>query len=371
MKRLVIFCGAYTTIETTLYLVTHNWCHRPVTIVIIGTLTDLYKFFQIINEKLFNNKINIIHFKGYQPRRARANKIKRLLYLLPDIVKEKQYLKKLFDKNFAGLKEAEVYFSGKGSGTRIFYLLKKLCKANRLVYMHCPGEELTIEEFTPTNLIDFADLIINKIIYGFEIVMGRLPYTHFPCIPDKFLKREVAETIDHTARNEMLRDFDLNRFKEIFAFDNEYRVIYFHQDLVDGGYVPDRDTFKRELTEIFNVLSKYFLENEVAIKHHPSYPGDKTVIEFGEVIDDFIPGEFLYNDKVKMYLSPISAALANVEKGLAVSIADLITFRDDKTRNQLKEHLMRMSRSQIVFPRSLDEFEKLLIGIKEQKFAGG
>ena len=85
------------------------------------------------------------------------------------------------------------------------------------------------------------------------------------------------------------------------------------------------------------------------------------VVDTGEVIEDFIPGEFLYNDNIRMYLSLFSCTIANVEKGLAVSLADLITFRDDETREQLRKMLLRMSRSEILFPKSLDEFERILI----------
>lgn len=370
MREVVIFCNAYTQIEIALYVATHNWHDCLITIVMLGH-PNLFKFFKVINERLFHNTIDIIYFEGYQPRRAKAKGVKKALYLLPDIRKEKQYLKGFFDEHFAGLKGAEVYFSGKGFGTYAFYFMKKLSKTNRLVYVHCQGEELTIEEFTPTNLIDLADLVINKLIYGFGIAMGRLPHIQFPCIPDKFLKKEVAETIDHEARNEMMKDFDLSRFKEIFDIGNNYRVIYFDQYLVEVGYVTDRDTYRRELTEIFNVVSKYFPKNEIAHKYHPDYDGDETGIKIGNVIERFMPAEFLYNDNVKMYLSITSCSIANVEKGLAVSLADLITFRDNETRNQLKELLMRMSHSEILFPKSLDEFEKLLIGIKEQRFVGG
>jgi len=157
----------------------------------------------------------------------------------------------------------------------------------------------------------------------------------------------------------VVRD-DLSRFKEIFDV-GKYSVIYFHQDLLQEGYISNGDTFRRELAEIFNILSKYFPENRVARKYHPCYPGDKSMVTYGEVIEDFIPGEFLHNDNVKMYLSLFSCALANVERGLAVSIADLITFRDDETREQLKEMVIGMSRSEILFPKSLDEFEEILM----------
>ncbi|MBW1672884.1 MAG: hypothetical protein JRJ45_04425, partial [Deltaproteobacteria bacterium] len=156
------------------------------------------------------------------------------------------------------------------------------------------------------------------------------------------------------------RDLDPSRFKEIFD-TGKYSVIYFHQDLLLEGYISNGDTFRRELAEIFNILSKYFPENRVALKYHPCYPGDKTMVTYGEAMEDFIPGELLHNDNVKMYLSLFSYALANVRKGLAVSIANLITLRDDETREQLKEMVIGISRSEILFPKSLDEFEEILM----------
>jgi len=62
-------------------------------------------------------------------------------------------------------------------------------------------------------------------------------------------------------------------------------------------------------------LSKYFPENEIARKYHPHSPGDKTMIKTGDVLPDFIPAEFLYNDNVKIYLSLFSGSIANVENG--------------------------------------------------------
>jgi len=81
----------------------------------------------------------------------------------------------------------------------------------------------------------------------------------------------------------------------------------------------------------------------VARKYHPCYPGDKTTVKYGEVIGDYIPGEFLHNDNAKIYISIFSLAIAYMERGLAVSIADLITFRDDETREQFRDMLLRMS----------------------------
>jgi hypothetical protein len=65
-----------------------------------------------------------------------------------------------------------------------------------------------------------------------------------------------------------------------------------------------------------------------------------------------------------MYLGISSMALANVEKGLAVSLIDIMSFKDDTIREQLKKSLIQWSRSKILFPQSTEEFERILVGIR-------
>ena len=362
MSQIVIFCESYDEIETALYVMTHNCDNRSITVVIPGN-HDLFNFFNAVNERLFHNSINIIYFEVYSGRRAKANKINIMLHCIPDIIKERQYLRGIFNRYFAKLKGAEVYFLARYMNPVTFYFVNKSGKRNKLVYMHYARYADPVEKYTPKNIIDLVSLIILKLIYGRDIAMGKLPYTKgFAYMPDKFMEKEVDRVIDGEERNKIMKDFDLSQFK-IFDVGN-YSVIYFDQHLIDTGYIPDRDIFKRELNEIFNILSKYFPEKKIARKYHPHYPCDKTMIKIGDVLPDFIPAELLYNDNVKMYLSLFSCSIANVERGLAVSIADLITFRDEETRNQLKEALIQRSRSEILFPKSLEEFERILVNVK-------
>lgn len=361
MKQLLIFCEGYPQIENALYVATNNCQDRSITIAIPGSHPDLFRFFQVINERVFNNTIKLICYDIYQPRRGNSKGInmKKILLLPADIIMERRHLKSLFDRYFAELNDVEIFFSSKWFGTYSFYFLRRLSKTNTLVYIHDPAYVFPVDTSTPKNIRGLINLIIMKFIYDRDVVWGRIPHTEFPCIPDKFFEKNVDKVIGKDERDKMMKDFDLSRFKAVFDAVN-YRVIYFHQDLVQDGYITDGDTFRRELAEIFNILSKYFPENEVARKYHPCYPGDKTTVEYGVVIEDYIPGEFLYNDNIEIYLSIFSCAIANVESGLAVSIADLITFRDDETREQFRDMLSRISRSEILYPKSLDEFEGIL-----------
>ena len=82
------------------------------------------------------------------------------------------------------------------------------------------------------------------------------------------------------------------------------------------------------MAEIISIISKYFLESEIASKYHPGYPeSGKTAVKIGDVLPDYIPSEFRNNDNIKMYLGAFSTALANVEKGRVVSIVALISSK--------------------------------------------
>jgi len=61
-----------------------------------------------------------------------------------------------------------------------------------------------------------------------------------------------------------------------------------------------------------------------------------------------------------MYLGINSLAIANVEKGVAVSLMELVTFKNDAVKEGLMDILIKTSRSKVLFPKSLEEFEQIL-----------
>ena len=366
MKEVVIFADAYPRIKIALYVATHNYHKHPITIIVAGG-RDLLKFFNIINEKLFNSEIKLIYFNLFlpDPRRAKASGLNKIFYILADIIRERRYLQEIYTKYLAQLEGCEVGFFGKGPMD--FYVAKKLSERNRLVYISSYPTQVTPIQHSPTNIVDWARLILLKLIYGRGIAIGRQllaapPNTKgFPHMSDRFLKKTFDKVIDGEARDEMMKDFDLSQFK-VFDVD-KYSAIYFDDSLWD--FTKDKNTYLREMANIFDILSKYFPKNEIACKYHPDLLyTDKTAAEIGEILPDFIPAELIYNDNIKIYLGGCSSSIANVEKGLAVSIIDLISFSNEQVKDQLKEVLLRTNHSKILFPKSLDEFEKILISIK-------
>jgi hypothetical protein len=378
-----MFCADYGNIPSALYLANQHYSDGAVTLVVIGN-HDLFQFFQAINERVFHSAVNLIYLEPFRACRAAVAGVKKAFYIIPDIVRERRYLKHAWDEQFAKLKGWEVFFFSRSFSGHTYYFLDKLSRMNRLTYMpYTPytSPDLMNSPYTPASIIDLVQLLLLKMIFGGGMVLGKYPRTNpyvkgFPLMSDRFMQKKVARVISSEERSEMLKAFDLNRFK-VFDAAN-YSVIYFDDGLVGSNYAGgslDKDTFGREMAQIFGILTKYFPEAEIARKYHPGYHSDQSIIATGTVLPDFIPAEFLYNDNTRMYLSICSFSIANVEKGLAVSIIDLISFPSEELRNQLKENLIRASRSKILFPKTLHEFESIVrnitkIGETHRAFTG-
>ena len=112
----------------------HNYRDCPVAIVISGH-PDLHKFFQIINERVFHGSINLIYFESYHARRISAKGINKFFQVLPDILRERRYLANFLAEYFSKMAGYDIYFFSPGYNSLTFYLLKKLGKINRWVYM--------------------------------------------------------------------------------------------------------------------------------------------------------------------------------------------------------------------------------------------
>jgi len=361
-SRIVILCESYPSIAYVLYRLTNESRDIPATIF-IPSLKDLYNLFQVINEKVFNNNLELVCYPQYVPKRAEVKGIKKLLYILPDILGERRHLKQFYNKYFARLEDADILFPSPAySGAKI-YVLRRLRKRNRLIFID-PGPP-HMSRYSPRNIRDIATLLIYKMIYGKDVQLGQFPPEDpwskgFPLIPDSFMKNSIDSVIDWSNRDEIMEDFAWEKFS---VFDTGgYKVVYFHQDWVDK-YVPDRNTFSRELNSIFDVVRRHYSEKEIARKYHPAHEFNKDVIEVGEELPIYIPAELLYNEKVHFYLGISSTAITNVRGGKVISIISLLSFKDETIRGRFVERLINNSRTEILFPSSLEELERMIINI--------
>ncbi|TRZ96029.1 hypothetical protein D4R78_01830 [bacterium] len=363
-----MFFSSYGQIVYDLCATLYNSQDSQLTIVISGN-HDLFKFFQLIKTKGLLNAANLIYIETYQLERAKANGVNKILPFVLDLIREKRYMKEVFGKYFANLEGCEVIFYSRGFSGHNCYLLQKLSKKNELIYIsHHP---FNMSQYSPINVFDLAKLIMLKLTYGYETVMGQYPskapyIKGFPFMSNRFISKKVKIVINAREINQIAMNSEPS-FSNIFDV-SKYSVIYFDDGLLQADYLSvDKDDFKIKLIEMFNILAKYFPQDKIARKYHPGYPGDKTFVKVGDILPDFIPAEFLYNDSVKMYISVLSFSIANLRNSFVVSIVDLINFYDEKAKNSLKKMIMEKSKTEIIFPASLEEFEQIVVDVKGQR----
>ena len=83
-------------------------------------------------------------------------------------------------------------------------------------------------------------------------------------------------------------------------------------------------------------------------------------IKYGFILDNDIPVELYYGDKVKLYAGVTSTGLANIEKGLTISIAYLLTYNDPTKRKLSILNQERRKKNKIYYPKSLIELDEIL-----------
>ncbi len=365
MKELVIFCESYSLIKNCLYLVRQDYQKRSIAIVIPGN-RDLFKFFGEIKEKFFDSSVNIIYFEAFEGGKTAGGTMAQIIYRIPEIVREKRYLREIFHDHMTQVTGADVYFFARTAAQVTLYLLEKLVRNNRLVFMQNENQLIDVTKHPSAGIKDLVSLAIMKLTYGRNLGMVKHPayLRGLPYISDNFIALKVDKVIDLEEGNKMMVDFDLGRFNMLDT--SGYSIIYFDDSLVETGYVADKDIFWRELSDIFDILSSHFPPDKIARKYHPFLTTDKAIIRVGEVLPDFIPAELLYNKNVKLYLSVASNSIVNVEEGKVVSLINLVTLSNGELTKRTKESLIQRSHSEILFPQSLDEFERILIDLKGQ-----
>jgi len=168
-SRVVILCESYGDLPYVLYKIETESMEVPITIFITA-LSDLLLLLQDINEKVYNNRLELIYYPPYSIRRGG---VKRLQYIIPDILGERRHLKQFYNRYFRELYHAEVFYQSAGyTGVKI-YTLTRMQKNNKLIYVD-PGYPY-MGKYSPRSLRDFALLIYYKVLYGKNTTIGQFP----------------------------------------------------------------------------------------------------------------------------------------------------------------------------------------------------
>lgn len=359
MPETVLLCEAYGEVKSCLHVARESIKRERQVTVAVFENGDLFRFFREVNDRAFGGDLKLVFCGSPERKTAKSRGLRRLFQHLLEPARVRSYYRKFLARYFTPLTGAEVYFFTRYFNPYTYYLLKRLHKTNRLVFMSVIDYGDSLKVHQPRSVTEFLSLAKLKLGYGTGIQVADLPHSRFSLIPEKLIRDSVDEVISLKETGEILDGFKWDELKMVDS--SRFRVIYFDQPLIKSGRVPSAEGFQRELNAVFSVLGRHFSAGEIAIKYHPLHGSDKSAITAGTVLEDYIPAELLYHPNIRLYLSFSSGSLANVEQGLAVSLLELVSFRDSTAREFIKETLVQRSRTRILFPKSLEELEDIII----------
>ena len=98
-------------------------------------------------------------------------------------------------------------------------------------------------------------------------------------------------------------------------------------------------------------------------KYKPGRTTDenKLYINYGFLVDDFIPAELLINSKVNVYLGMTTMAMANIKSGNIISLVNLVTYLDPLKKQRSIDNLEKRKKTTVYYPNTIIEFENLLV----------
>ena len=354
-KNMVVFVQSYPNLINTLYLINNSFLYEKTTVCVIKNI-NLYKFLDS-RKSLFKNETDIIFIDDEELS------FDSIYHFISSFVKVKLRIKRSLSK--LQFINSDMFFSSRAFITLGFYLIKNLKKDNQLIYFPDPGCDVyQLSDSKPNGLKQTILLLVYKLLYGKELVFGnagrKLNTNYFFKISDSYFYKNVNLSLTIEDRKNLQTDFTLDSF----AINNlnKFSVVYFDKDMLRDN-LCDKSLYKNELTNIFKILEKYINKEDLAKKYKPGRTTDlnKKIINYGFLVDDFIPAEFLINSNVKVYLGMTSIAMANIESGNIISLVNLVTYLDTIKKQRSIDNLEKRKKTTVYYPNTLIEFENLLV----------
>lgn len=357
-KEILIFCQAYTQIKVSLCIISKNIENSSI-IVIIPSIYNLYKFFVLLNKRSLDNKINVLYIERYNTEKPIKRNIWYLIFFLSHLLKEKKYLNTFYNTHLRKYNNTTLYFFSRHFTDYSFSFIDKLKLKNDLIYIPDKAADLLPEDSSyPNNIYEFMRLLICKIIYTKNAVLIDVVGEKVISISSKYLDRYTFRRISRKKRDIIIESLNMNQFK---LFNKaQYDVLYLGHNALNIR--SSKKEWEKTLMAIYDVLRKYIPENKIASKMHPGRINDISV-NMGKELDPCIPAEFLFNENIKIYITPYSSSISTLKNGIVISLIDMIPTNNYELRSKYKERFKAMGLIDYYFPSSVNDFEGLLKSI--------
>jgi len=337
-----VFCGGYRTLLFALYLKSTGK-----NIVIVAYSNDVVKF-------CCDQKINYIQIKQFRPYLTSILKLFSFKRKLNAVIKKIDMKK---EDNFF-LTGYEISYEG-------FYLAKELAKKGR-VYSKIMHRNLKI--YQSARFRPFIRGWINKFIIKIVLGIDAMYYE---------TNKDPRIGIDKNFREKHgIKDFaiDLSIEEIMFEAVKNYKIDFRRYDnlIIDHGIIEN--IVKTD--SIISLFKRIFeLNLEFCYKKHPKshkYKKQREQIEidYYKLFKDYdelprhYPVELFFNNINYNVISLFSASLstaAKLKNCRAISLLELIEWKNKSYKKEFKDHLIEQSNNKILFPDSFDELKKLLL----------
>ena len=286
----------------------------------------------------------------------------RLLKSIYQLIKLKKILDSLLRKNTITKDDNLIFFTSVMSYD-VFYLAKEFsCRGN--VYIKDIAKGLKAYTRKSPRYFNYWDIIILrgglKLILQLNLILYDLGWKITWGIDEGFLKKYHIEQL---SIDKDYRAVQLDVMNNMKIIEEEY-------DHIIVGQYPGvllwvtYDSFEEMYKKLVG------LKTEFILKMHPSVRegerSEKTVHKYfscWERLPDYIPVELVLRNIRKTVLSIDSDALlaaAEFKHLKAISLLELVEWKDGSWKTWCKNNLIKKSNNRIIFPRDFNELERLI-----------
>ncbi len=355
-RKMLIFGDAYGSLNYLLYFV-HENLSNYIEINIVLFNSDNYEcLLNIMNKKFWDGKVIIHNIPGYIPSDARP----KVWGMLIDLFKEKKYLKRIFQQYFSNIKGFDIYFTLRKHKYYIFHFIANLSVANS-IYLSDADITTNNKKQIPSSPKDAFFYIRALLLYNRFLLYKKEASSEYIQISDMYIKNYNITVIDRVS---VIANIDKCFKYYLDKFKFKYKVVFFDQGIENEGELnPERKA--KFISKVFQIILANYSKNQIGIKFHPTQISKKEwLLNYGELIDDYFPGEFILSSSIDTVISGYSNVLKTNPHKTSVSLLHLLNFSEERT-NYLENYLKDGSCEPIYLPNSFAQFEEILINLKK------
>ena len=223
----------------------------------------------------------------------------------------------------------------KGTGAKFFF-----------VETECFPKSINGTIFSSTAI--FKRFIFYLLVYRVRVSFVVTDHSLIEYLDSKFI-RELGVVREQVNRQRFVLEHYVPDLKNI-------KVVFFEQPLVERHRVKV-ETYRTELHAIFEVISTYYEDDQILVKHHPG--GFTSRIPLSNSLTESLrncPSEVLSFSRETIFITVSSTSVTDLDSKNIISVMNLITYKSSSEKNYLHEYFISRLNQGVFFPKTLGEF---------------